>query len=36
MHYSNGDREMGDFLNDKQIGIHAYLSKKGKVKQKKY
>ena len=36
MYYNNGDKEMGDYLNDKEIGIHAFLSNKSKVKQKKY
>ena len=36
LYYKNGDKEMGDYLNDKEIGIHAFLSNKGKVKQKKY
>ena len=36
MYYSNGDREMGDYLNDQAIGIHAKLLYNGKVESKHY
>ena len=31
MYYNNGDREMGDYLNHKPIGIHAKLLYNGQV-----
>ena len=34
--YNNGDREMGDYLNDKQIGKHITLTNKGEVETKLY
>ena len=36
MYYSNGDRKMGNYINDKPIGIHAYLTADGKVFAKNY
>ena len=30
-YYKNGDREMGNFLNDKKIGMHAFLYYSGKI-----
>ena len=35
-YYNNGDREMGDYLNGKQVGIHVKLNFNGKVTQQKY
>ena len=34
MYYSNGDREMGDYLNDNKIGKHVILTKDKKIKEK--
>ena len=31
-YFSNGDRRMGDFLNDKEINKHVRLTKNGEVK----
>ena len=36
MYYRNGDREMGDYLKDKKIGIHVKISSKGKISYKNY
>ena len=30
-YFSNGDRRMGDFLNNKKIGKHVTLTKNGEV-----
>ncbi len=35
-YYANGDREMGDFLNDTDIGRHVTLTKCGEVKVQNY
>ena len=35
-YYNNGDREMGDYSNGKQIGKHVTLTKNGKVKTNNY
>ena len=35
-YYNNGDREMGDYLNDDKIGIHAKLNINGVVIQQQY
>ena len=35
-YFNNGDREMGDYLNDKPIGKHAVLTKNGEVKTSYY
>ena len=35
-HYKNGDRSMGDYYNDKQIGKHVRLTRNGEVKIKNY
>jgi len=35
-YYYNGDREMGDYLNDKEIGIHVKLDIKGKISKLNY
>ena len=35
-YYNNGDREMGDYFDDKRVGIHAKLNINGKVTQQKY
>ena len=31
MYYINGDREMGDFSNDKEIGKHILFTKNGEA-----
>ena len=36
IYYNNGDREMGDYWNDKLIGIQVMLTKNGEVKTKYY
>ena len=36
MYYSNGDREMGDYSNDNQIGKHVILTRDGNIKEKYY
>ena len=36
LYYNNCDREMGDYLNGEEIGIHVELSIKGKVIQHRY
>ena len=36
MYYSNGDRDMGDYLNDQKVGKHVLLTKIGIVEQKYY
>ena len=30
-YFQNGNREMGDYLDDKKIGIHIYLYSNGEV-----
>ena len=35
-YYKNGDREMGDYLNDKEIGKHVTLTINGEVKTNIY
>ena len=35
-YYNNGDREMGDYSNDKPIGRHALLTRNGEVKTVNY
>ena len=32
MYYNNGDREMGDYKDDKKIGKHVTLTKNGEIK----
>ena len=36
MYYRNGDREMGNYLNDKKVGTHAKLQYNGVVTSKLY
>ena len=36
MYYQNGDREMGDYLNGKKIGKHAFLTVNGEVRSEDY
>ena len=36
IYWNNGDREMGDYSNDNQIGKHVMLTKDGEVKEKYY
>ena len=31
MYYTNGNREMGDYLNDKKIGKHITLTNNGEI-----
>ena len=31
MYYANGDREMGNYLNDKKVGKHIKLTATGKI-----
>ena len=33
-YYNNGDREMGDYLNNMKIGKHVKLHKNGEVTSK--
>ena len=35
-YYNNGDREIGDYLNDKKIGKHTIIHHNGKVSSKSY
>ena len=35
-YYNNGDREMGDYYNDNQIGKFVMLTKNGEVKINNY
>ena len=35
-YYSDGDRRMGDYYNDKPIGKHVKLTKNGEVKINNY
>ena len=35
-YFDNGDRMIGNYFNNNQIGIHAILTKNGEVKSKKY
>ena len=35
-YYKNGDREMGNYLNDKKIGKHATLHVNGNITLNKY
>ena len=35
-YYFNGDREMGDYLDNKEIGTHAVLKANGKVSSNTY
>ena len=30
-YYNNGDREMGDYLNNNRIGMHVILSTNGEI-----
>ena len=34
--YNNGDREIADYHNNKEIGIHVFLTRDGEVKVKNY
>ena len=36
IYYSNGDREMGDYLNSEKIGKHITLTNNGEVKTNIY
>ena len=36
MYYSNGDREMGDYSNDKRIGKHVLLTSHKIIIEKYY
>jgi len=36
MYYKNGDREMGNYLNDKKVGTHMILYNDGKSEVKDY
>ena len=36
IYYNNGDREMGDYSNGKEIGKHVTLTKNGEVKTNNY
>ena len=36
MYYSNGDREMGDYSNDDEIGKHIILTKDKIIIEKYY
>ena len=36
MYYSNGDRELGNYHEDKLVGICVTLTKDGEVRVKKY
>ena len=33
MYYANGDREMGDFMNDFPVGMHVKYCIDGKIKK---
>ena len=35
-YYTNGDREMGDYLDGKKVGKHVILYKNGKFSHKDY
>ena len=35
-YYQNGDREIGDYLNDAKTGKHILIDKSGKVVEKNY
>ena len=35
-YFKNGDREMGDWKDDKDIGKHVKLCKNGEIKTKNY
>ena len=35
-YYNNGDREMGDYYNNKKMGKHVMLTKIGEVKINDY
>ena len=36
MYWSDGNREMRDYLNDKEEGVHVILHQNGKTTLKKY
>ena len=36
MYYANGDREMGNYKDDKKIGKHVKLTANGKVITNEY
>ena len=36
MYYNNGDREMGDYMNDDPIGMHVKYCIDGKIKKVYY
>ena len=36
IYFANGDREMGNYLNDKKVGKHVKLTAKGKVTSSVY
>ena len=36
MFLNNGTKEMGDYLNNKQKGIHVFLNADGTIAKKKY
>ena len=36
MYYNDGNREMGDYYNDKEIGKHVMLTRNGEVKTYNY
>ena len=35
-YFNDGDRIMGDYLNDKEIGMHVILTKNGEVNKEYY
>ena len=35
-YYNNGDREMGDFMNDAPVGMHVKYCIEGKIKKVYY
>ena len=35
-YYNDGDRRMGDYLNDEPIGKHVILTKNGEVETEEY
>ena len=36
MYYNNGDRQMGDFLNEEPIGKHVLLKNNGEIETINY
>ena len=35
-YYNNGNREMGDWKDDKKVGKHVILSENGEIKTEEY